>query len=96
MNSHLTRDLRVAARSFLRTPRFTIPALLALALGIGSTSAIFSVVRGVMLTPLPVNKRKPKFHEPDEHRAEHEEDPKDHGENGGGRSSGSNPPMPSA
>jgi putative ABC transport system permease protein len=53
MNSHLTRDLRVAARSFLRTPRFTIPALLALALGIGSTSAIFSVVRGVMLRPLP-------------------------------------------
>jgi putative ABC transport system permease protein len=53
MNRHLTRDLRVAARSFLRTPRFTIPALLALALGIGSTSAIFSVVRGVMLRPLP-------------------------------------------
>src|SRR5262245_61653503 len=53
MNSHLTRDLRVAARSFLRTPRFTIPALLALALGIGSTSAIFSVVHGVMLKPLP-------------------------------------------
>jgi putative ABC transport system permease protein len=53
MNSHLTRDLRVAARSFLRTPRFTIPALLALALGIGSTSAIFSVVRGVILKPLP-------------------------------------------
>jgi putative ABC transport system permease protein len=53
MNSHLTRDLRVAARSFLRTPRFTIPALLALALGIGSTSAIFSVVRGVIVRPLP-------------------------------------------
>ncbi len=53
MNSHLTRDIRVAARSFLRTPRFTIPALLALALGIGSTSAVFSVVRGVMLRPLP-------------------------------------------
>jgi putative ABC transport system permease protein len=52
MNS-MIRDLRFAARSFLRAPRFTIPALLAHALGIGATSAIFSVVRGVMLRPLP-------------------------------------------
>jgi len=51
--SNLIRDVRFAARSFARVPRFTIPALLALALGIGSTSAIFSVVRGVMLKPLP-------------------------------------------
>jgi putative ABC transport system permease protein len=47
------RDIRFAVRSFLRAPRFTIPALLALALGIGSTSAMFSVIRGVMLKPLP-------------------------------------------
>jgi putative ABC transport system permease protein len=49
----LFQDLRFALRSFLRAPRFTIPALVALALGIGATSAIFSIVRGVILKPLP-------------------------------------------
>ncbi len=50
---NLVEDLRFATRSFLRAPRFTLPAVLALALGIGSTSAIFSVVNGVILRPLP-------------------------------------------
>jgi putative ABC transport system permease protein len=50
---HVARDIRFAFRAFAGAPRFTIPALLALALGIGATSAIFSVVRGVMLEPLP-------------------------------------------
>ena len=49
----LLQDLRFAVRSFLRAPRFTVPAVIALTLGIGATTAIFSVVRGVMLKPLP-------------------------------------------
>lgn len=53
MKGYFVQDLRFAARSFLRAPRFTVPAILALALGIGTTSAIFSVVRGVLLEPLP-------------------------------------------
>jgi putative ABC transport system permease protein len=51
--SNLIQDLKFGVRSFLRAPRFSIPAVLALALGIGATSATFSVVRGVMLKPLP-------------------------------------------
>ena len=53
MTGDVSGDLRFAFRAFARAPRFTIPALIALALGIGATSAIFSVVRGVMLRPLP-------------------------------------------
>ena len=53
MTSSLLHDLRFALRAFVRTPRFTVPAVIALALGIGATSAIFSVVRGVMLEPVP-------------------------------------------
>jgi putative ABC transport system permease protein len=53
MSGNFVQDLRFAVRSFLRAPRFTVPAVLALALGIGATSAIFSVVRGVLLEPLP-------------------------------------------
>jgi putative ABC transport system permease protein len=51
--SILLQDLRFALRSFVRAPRFSVPAILALALGIGATSATLSVVRGVMLEPLP-------------------------------------------
>ena len=49
----LVQDLRFGVRSFLRTPGFTVPALLTLALGIGATAAMFSVIRTVLLEPLP-------------------------------------------
>ncbi len=58
MLAHLAQDLRHAVRSLRRAPAFTLTVLATLALGISGNVAVFSMVNGILLRPLP-------FAEPD-------------------------------
>jgi putative ABC transport system permease protein len=52
----MLRELRFAVRMLLKQPGFSLIAILTLALGIGATSAVFSLIQGVLLTPPPYKK----------------------------------------
>src|SRR6202040_1831049 len=58
----LLQDVRYAFRQFLKSPGFAASAVLSLMLGIGATTAIFSVVYGVLLDPYPYKDAKRMVH----------------------------------
>ena len=60
----LRRDIRYGMRSLIKTPAFTIAATLALALGIGATTAILSVVNGVLASAAAVRRQRPARRHP--------------------------------
>src|SRR5262245_32791143 len=53
LEDKMFQDFRFGVRMLLKQPAFTLIAVLTLSLGIGATSAVFSLIQGVLLTPPP-------------------------------------------
>src|SRR5262245_6702276 len=53
---HIREDLRCAFRALWKDPGFAVPAVLALGLSIGANTSVFTVVKSVLLEPLPLRR----------------------------------------
>jgi putative ABC transport system permease protein len=54
----MLQDLRYGIRTLLKRPGFTLITIITLALGIGATTAVFSLIQGVLLSPPPYRHRE--------------------------------------